>query len=134
MFIADFAESADSAESEKVRSNQTSQPHHSHSHSHPHGEPYLNLDNSTTKIFADEGFIDPSILDELQNQQNNRFYNFRQNRIPSRLHTAFTAGTHRRELPTEPLNYKQLAGHIFEKEFRLSIDEQLRQHKEQFRS
>ena len=41
---------------------------------------------------------------------------------------------HRRELPAKPLNYRQLAGHRFEKEFRLSMDEQLRQHKEQFKS
>ena len=137
-FIADLADSAD-FESEGVRSDQAySQPPHSHPHSHSHsqprGEPYLNLDNPTNEIFAYEGFIDPSILDELRNQQNDRFYDFRQNRIPSRLHTAFTAGTHRRELPTEPLNYRQLAGHAFEKEFRLSMDEQLRQHREQFKS
>ena len=69
VFIADLADSAD-FKSEGMWSNQTSQPHHSHSHSHPHsrphGELYLNLDNLITEIFADkEGFIDPSILDEL---------------------------------------------------------------------
>ena len=69
VFIADFAESADSAESERVRSNQTSQPHHSQSHSQPHGElysePYPNPFNEEP---YEESFIDPSILNELQNQ------------------------------------------------------------------
>ena len=142
VFIADLANSTNSRESEGVWSNQTSQPHHSHSHSHshshlqPHDEPYIEpyLDFETPKTLDPEAFIDPSILDKLQNQQNNRFYDFRQNKIPSRLHTAFTAGTHRRELPSKPLNYRQLAGHRFEKEFRQSMDEQLRQHREQFRS
>ena len=139
VFIADLADSADSGESEGVWSNQTSQPHHSQLHSQPHGEPYpkpnLNLSDPISELFADEeGFIDPSILDKLQNQQNDRFYDFRQNRIPSRVHTAFTARTHRRELPSESLNYRQLAGHRFEKEFRQSMDEQLRQHREQFKS
>ena len=135
VFIADLADSADSAESEGVWSNQTSQPHHSHTHSHPqpHGdEPYLDFETSET--LYPEAYIEPAILDELRNQQNQRFYDFRQDRIPSRLHSAFTAGTHRRELPTEPLNYRQLAGHRFEKEFRQSMDKQLRQHREQFKS
>ena len=142
-FIADLEDSADSVESEGVGSKQAySQPpnHHSHSHSHPHSqphdEPYSNLENLNLNLenLDPEAFIDLSILNKLQNQQNERFYDFRQNRIPSRLHRAFTAGTHRRELPSEPLNYKQLAGHQFEKEFCQSMDEQLRQHREQFKS
>ena len=133
-FIADLA---DSAESEGVWSNQGySQPHlHSHSHSQPHGdEPYSNFEIETSENFNKEAFIDPSILDELRNQHDQRFYDFRQNRIQSRLHTAFTAGTHRKELPIEPLNYRQLAGHQFEKESRQSMDEQLRPHRKQFKS
>ena len=116
-FTADFADSADSVESEGVWSDQAYfQPHHSHLHSQPHGDkPYSNLE--TSKTLDPEAYIEPAILDELQNQQNNRFYDFRQNKIPSRLHTAFTAGTHRRELPAKPLNYRQLTGHVFKKEF-----------------
>ena len=128
--IADLANSADSAESEGVWSNQTSQPHHSHFHSHG-DKPYSDINSSEAD---QETYIEPAILDELQNQQDQRFYDFRQNRIPSRIHTAFTAGTHRRDLPIEPLNYKHFTGHRFEKEFRQSMDEQLRQHREQFRS
>ena len=137
--IADLADSAD-FESEGVWSNQTSQPHHSHPHSHPnsqpHSDPYIEsyLDFENSKISDPEAYIEPSILDELRNQQDQRFYNFRQNRIPSRIHTAFTAGTHRRELPIEPVNYRKLAGHQFKKEFCQSMDEQLRHHREQFKS
>ena len=142
VFTADLADSADSAESEGVRSDQaysqphdSQPPHHSHIHSQPHGEPnhkpYSDIDSSEAD---QETYIEPAILDELQNQQDQRFYDFRQDRIPSRIHTAFTAGTHRRELPVKPLNYRQLAGHVFEKEFRQSMDEQLRQHREQFKS
>ena len=76
-FIADLADSADSTESKGVWSNQTSQPHHSHSHSHPqpHGdEPYL--DFKTFKTLDPKAYIEPSILDELQNQRDQSFYDF----------------------------------------------------------
>ena len=132
VFIADLADSADSAESEGVWSDQAYSQPHGHSQLHSHHEPYLDL--GTSETLDPEAYIEPAILDELQNQQNKRFYDFRQNKIPSRLHTAFTAGTHRQKLPAEPLNYRQLAGHQFEKEFRQSMDEQLRQHREQFKS
>ena len=138
VFIADLADSADSAESEGVWLDQAySQPHshsqpHGHSQLHSHHELYLDFETSETLDL--EAYIEPAILDKLQNQQNQRFYDFRQNRISSRMHTAFTAGTHRQELLAEPLNYRQLAGHIFEKEFRQSIDKQLHQHREQFKS
>ena len=135
-FIADLADSADSVKSEGVWLDQAySQPHYSHSHSHPqpHGdEPHLDFESP--KTLDPEAYIEPAILDELQNQQDQRFYDFCQHRIPSRLHMAFTAGTHRRELPIEPLNYRQLAGHQFEKEYCQSMDKQLRQHREQFKS
>ena len=61
-FIADLADSAD-FKSEGVWSNQTSQPHHLQPHSQ--GEPYLNLDNPTTKTHDPEAFINPSVLDKL---------------------------------------------------------------------
>ena len=121
-FITDLADLTDSTESEGVWSDQAySQPHHSHLHSRPHshGEPYIKpySDFKTSETLNPKAFIDPSVLDKLRNQQNKRFYDFQQNRISSRLHTVFTAGTHRQELSTEPLNYRQLAGHQFEKEF-----------------
>ena len=47
---------------------------------------------------------------------------------------AFTTETYRRDLLIEPLNYKHFSGHRFEKEFCQSMDEQLCQHQEQFRS
>ena len=78
--------------------------------------------------------IEPAILDELSSQQEHRFFDFWQRRIPSKLHTAFTAGLKRRDLPSEPSNYRQLAGHAFEKEFRDCMDDQIRQHREQFKS
>ena len=98
VFIVDLADLADSAESEGVWSNQAysqphghSQPHHLQPHSQSHGKPY-------TKPYLNLGgkaYIEPAILDELQNQQNQRFYDFQQNRIPFCMHAAFTAGMHR---------------------------------------
>ena len=139
-FIADLADSAD-FKSERVWSDQAySQPPHSQpysqSHSQTHGEPYIKpfLDFEISKTLNPETYIEPIILDKLRNQQNQRFYDFQQDRISSRLHLAFTAGTHRHELSTKPLNYRQLAGHPFEKDFRLSMDKQLCQHREQFKS
>ena len=63
--------------------------------------------------------IEPGILDELEKHQNNRFYDFNQHRIPSKLQTAFVAGVkvHRQNLPPEPANYRQLTGHSFKKQF-----------------
>ena len=51
--------------------------------------------------------IEPAILDQLEKQQNDRFYDFDQHRIPSKLQTAFIAGTkvHRQNLPPEPISY-----------------------------
>ena len=112
-FTADLADSADSAESEVVWSDQaysqphdSQPPHHSYPHSQPHTEPYTEpySNSETSETLNPEAYIEPSILDELRNQQNERFNDFRQNRILSRVHTTFAAGTHRRELPIEPVN------------------------------
>ena len=128
-----------SASSFTYYSHLYSHPHshpHSQPNSQPHGEPYIKLylDFETPKTLDPEAYIESAILDKLRNQQNQRFYDFRQDKISFRLHSAFTAGTHRRELPAEPLNYKQLAGYQFEKDFCQSMDEQFRQHREQFKS
>ena len=80
--------------------------------------------------------ISPAILDELENQQSQRFFDFRQFRVPSKIQTAFTAGVkiHRRNLPPEPVNYRQLKDHPFEKQFRINMEEHMRQHNQQFKS
>ena len=80
--------------------------------------------------------IEPAILNELCSQQKYRFFDFRQWRVPFKLQTAFVASakTYRQDFPPEPANYRQLAGHAFEKEFCDCMDDQIRQHREQFRS
>ena len=51
--------------------------------------------------------IESAILDQLKKQQNNRFYDFNQHQIPSKLQTAFIAGikVHKINLPSKPSNY-----------------------------
>ena len=51
--------------------------------------------------------IEPAILDQLEKQQNDRFYDFDQYRIHSNLQTAFIADTkvYRQNLPSESLRY-----------------------------
>ena len=80
--------------------------------------------------------IEPAILDQLEKQQNDRFHDFNQYRIPSKLQTAFAAGikVHRRNLPSEPSNYRQLNGHAFEKQFRENMAAHMQEHRKQFKS
>ena len=88
-----------------------------------------NTENSATATT-----IEPAILDEHRSQQEHRFYDFRQRRVPSKLQTAFVAGTKRRDLLPKPVNYRQLAGHAFEKELRENMACHIRQQREQFKS
>lgn len=80
--------------------------------------------------------ISPAILDELENQQSQRFFDFRQFRVPSKIQTAFTAGVkiHRRNLPPKPVNYQQLKDYPFEKQFCINMEEHMHQHNQQFKS
>lgn len=85
---------------------------------------------------------EPAVLSQLQQQQDDRFYDFSQHRVPSKLQTAFSAGLHRpaaigihrRDLPPEPANYRQLKGHQYEKQFCENMEEHMREHRVQFRS
>ena len=81
-------------------------------------------------------YIEPAVLDELERQQNQRFFDFRQFRVPSKVQTAFASGVkvYKRNLPPVPINYRQLQGHPLEKQFRENMEEHLRQHKHQFKS
>ena len=58
-------------------------------------------------------YIEPAVLDELERQQNQRFFDFRQFRVPSKVQTAFASGVkvYKRNLPSVPINYRQLQGH-----------------------
>ncbi len=59
-------------------------------------------------------------MDQLDKQQKQRFYDFAQYRVPTNLQNAFTAGSrmvHRRNLPPEPINYRELKGHLLEEGF-----------------
>ncbi len=81
--------------------------------------------------------VEPARLDQLDKQQKQRFYDFAQYRIPSNLQNAFTAGSRmvqRRDLPTEPFNYRELKGHPFEERFRTDMEVHIQQQRQQFRS
>lgn len=86
--------------------------------------------------FLNEDMLEPAVLDELETQQNQRFFDFRQFRVPSKIQKAFAAGVriHRRNLPPVPVNYRQLKGHSLEQQFRENMAEHMRQHREQFKS
>ena len=66
-------------------------------------------------------FLEPATMTQLEKQQNDRFYNYSQRQIPSKLQTAFVAGTHWQNLPPEPTNYRCLESHPLEKQFRNNI-------------
>ena len=78
-------------------------------------------ENKVLQSVPDKSTLSPSIksaiLDQLEKQQNDKFYDFDQHRIPSKLQNAFIAGTkvHKQNLPPKPISYQQLNGHVFEK-------------------
>ena len=64
---------------------------------------------TTTTIKKHEYFsLEPAIMIQLKKQQNNRFYNYSQYWIFSKLQTAFVTRTYRQNLPPEPINYHYL--------------------------
>ena len=81
--------------------------------------------------------VEPARLDQLDKQQKQRFYDFAQHRVPTHLQNAFIAGSkmvHRRDLPPEPVNYRELKGHPFEERFRADMEIHIKQHRQQFKS
>lgn len=84
-------------------------------------------------------YVELARLEQLSNQQSQRFYDFAQHRVPTKLQTAFVAGAkiakvHRRDLPPELVNYRELKGHPFEESFRTNMESHIQQHQNQFRS
>ncbi len=64
-------------------------------------------------------------MDQLDKQQKQKFYDFAQYRVPTNLQNAFTAGSrmvHRRDLPPEPVNYRELKGHPLEEGFSADME------------
>ena len=68
--------------------------------------------------------VEPARLDQLDKQQKQRFYDFAQQRVPTNLQNVFTARSRivqKRDLPPEPVNYRELKGHSFEERFRADM-------------
>src|SRR5205814_6429610 len=78
--------------------------------------------------------IEPAVLDQLRRQRTERYYDFRQCRIPQIWQTSFEAGRlHKKTLPPPPENYGELRGHRFEREFKEAMKEHLQQHEGEVR-
>jgi hypothetical protein len=70
--------------------------------------------------------IEPAIIQELKRQQEERFFDFYQHRVPQAWQSAFHAAVtnqHRRDLPAPPENYRQLRNHPSEKRFREAMEQ-----------
>ncbi len=81
--------------------------------------------------------VEPARLDQLDKQQKQSFYDFAQPRVSTNLQNTFIAGSrivHRRDLPSEPLKYREFKGHRFEKRFRSDMEIHIQQHRQQFKS
>lgn len=67
--------------------------------------------------------ISPAILNELENQQSQKFFDFKQFKVLSKIQIAFTPGVkiHKRNFLLEPVNYQQLKDHLLEKQFRINM-------------
>ncbi len=77
--------------------------------------------------------VEPARLDQLDKQQKQRFYDFVQHRIPTNPQNAFRAGSwivHRLDLPSEPVNHRELKGHQFEERFRIDIEIHIQKHRQ----
>ncbi len=77
--------------------------------------------------------VEPARLDQPDKQQKQWFYKFAQHRVPTNLQNAFTAGSgmvHRRDLPSKPVNYRELKGHPFEEHFRADMEIHIQQHRQ----
>ena len=83
-------------------------------------------------------YVEPARLEQLSNQQSQRFYNFAQHKVLTKLQTAFVTGikiakVHRQDLSPESVNYQELKSHLFEKSFCTDIKSHIQQHRNQFR-
>ena len=78
-------------------------------------------------------FIKSAILDEFKKRQSNRFYNFKSQWILIKMSKAFTANFKHTFL-FKSKHYKDLKGHPYEKDFRDFMEQQIKQHKQDFNS
>lgn len=80
-----------------------------------------------------KGIIESTILNELKKQQNNKFYNFKQYHISSKLNTVFIANLkiYKQNLPPKPANFRQLKGYAFKKQFQKNMKSHIREYKMQ---
>lgn len=95
--------------------------------------------------FLEDKIAEPAVVDELEKKQKidsttsaniESPLSCKQHRISSKLRTTFVAGTkiHQQNFPPEPVNYCQLAGHPFEKQFPQNMEAHMREHQKHFRS
>ena len=79
--------------------------------------------------------FEPAIIHDLKRQQEDRFYDFHQHRVPQAWHTAFQAGSsHRRDAPPPPKNYREVKGHQYEAQFKESMKGHIAEHVNLFKS
>ena len=98
---------------------------------HSHEKSFVAI---TAKKRSEYCSLEPAVMTHLKKQQNDRFYDYSQQQISSKLQTAFVAETHRQDLPPEPANYRCLKDHLLEKQFCENMEQHMRQHLVQFRS
>jgi hypothetical protein len=54
----------------------------------------------------------PAMIDEIRQQNEDRFYDFHQYRVPQTWHTTFQAGsTHQKDASSPPKNFREVTGH-----------------------
>jgi hypothetical protein len=78
---------------------------------------------------------EPAVIDGIQQQNKDRFYNFHQYRVPQTWHTAFQAGsTHWRDTPSPPKNFWEVTGYRYEAQFKESMEGYIKEHVNLFKS
>src|SRR6266436_2742762 len=78
---------------------------------------------------------EPAVIDEIRRQNEDRFYDFHQHRVPQTWHTAFQEGSsHQRDAPPPPKNFREVTGHQYEAQFRESMEGHIKEHVNLFKS
>ena len=72
--------------------------------------------------------IELAVADQLEKQQNKRFYNYSQLWIPLKLQITFSVRKHQQDLPSKPANYCCFKSHPLKKQLRKNMEDYMREH------
>lgn len=88
---------------------------------------------TTIKSLKDQ-LLESAVADQLEKQQNKRFYDYNQCQVPIKFQIAFSIGIHYQHLPPELVNYCPLAGYLLKEQFCKNMKKHMTEHCKHFKS